>query len=146
MKASALVSALDDARVVEAIRAAESRTSGEVRVFVSRRRLRGASVLTRAQQEFIRRGIARTAQRNGVLIYLVPSDREFAVIGDEGVHARCGREFWEATAGVMQEHFRAGRFTEGLVAGVQRAGDLLAEHFPRRSDDRNELPDAVEKD
>lgn len=146
MKTNDLLSAIDDARVVEAIRAAEARTSGEIRVFVTKKRLKGKDVLARAREEFVRLGRGRTAERNGVLIFVVPSDQEFAVIGDEGVHGKCGGEFWEAMACAMQCHFRAGRFTEGLVAGVQQAGGLLAEHFPRGDDDRNELLDAVERD
>jgi putative membrane protein len=46
----------------------------------------------------------------------------------------------------MEDHFRATRFTEGLVLGIQKAGELLAKHFPRRPDDRNELPDRVAHD
>lgn len=146
MKADDFLAALDDAAVVEAIRAAESRTSGEIRVFVSRRRLRRTGVMQRAREEFVRLGLARTAERNGVLVYLVPHECEFAVIGDEGVHAKCGSGFWQAMTESMQDDFRAGRFTDGVVAGVRRAGDLLAEHFPRRHNDRNELRDTVERD
>jgi putative membrane protein len=46
----------------------------------------------------------------------------------------------------MASHFRESRFTEGIVQGVRKAGAILAEHFPRRSDDTNELPDRVERD
>ncbi|MGA0850352.1 MAG: hypothetical protein ACO3RX_10420, partial [Chthoniobacterales bacterium] len=69
-----------------------------------------------------------------------------AVIGDEAVHTKCGQGFWTETARMVEKEFSAGRFTEGLVAGIGRAADLLAEHFPRRPDDRNELPDAISRD
>jgi uncharacterized membrane protein len=46
----------------------------------------------------------------------------------------------------MQEHFRRGEFTEGVVHGVERVGDVLARHFPRVASDRNELPDEVTSD
>ena len=56
----------------------------------------------------------------------------FAVIGDEGVHAKCGDEFWRKLADAMSGYFRKGEFTPGIIHGVQKAGDLLAEHFPLR--------------
>lgn len=146
MKTKHFLRALDDARVVEAIAAAERTTAGELRVFVSRRKLRGADVCARARAEFGMLGMEGTRRRNAVLFYLVPCEQAFAVIGDEAVHAKCGQAFWEQTAKAMEADFAAGRFTEGLVAGIRRAGELLAEHFPRRADDRNEMPDGVARD
>jgi uncharacterized membrane protein len=88
----------------------------------------------------------KTRERNAVLIFLAPDTRKFAVIGDLGVHARCGDDFWQELARAMTAHFRKSEFTEGIVQGIKRAGELLAEHFPRRPDDGNELSDRVEHD
>jgi uncharacterized membrane protein len=99
-----------------------------------------------AQEQFTRLGMAQTRDRNGVLIYLAPRSQQFAVIGDSGVHARCGAAFWQELARSMSEHFRNGDFTTGIVQGISRAGELLGEHFPRRPDDHNELPDRVARD
>lgn len=126
-----------------AVRDAEARTSGEIRVFVARGKLRGEDADTVAHREFERLKMSETAQRNGVLFFVAPRSRRFAVVGDAGVHAKCGQVFWDETARALESSFREGKFTEGLVAGIAKAGDLLAEHFPRRGDDRNELPDAV---
>jgi uncharacterized membrane protein len=146
MKAHEFLAAVDDDRVLGAVRAAERGTSAEILVYVSRRGSGGKPVEVRAQEAFVRLGIGRTEGRSGVLVFVAPVDREFSVLGDEAVHAKCGRDFWEKTAAVMEGHFREGRFTEGLVAGVGRAGELLAVHFPRSGDDRNELPDGVAGD
>ncbi len=146
MKASEFLDLIDEAAVLAAVREAESRTSGEVRVFVSRRRLRGRDAGERAAAEFHRLDMDTTEDRNAVLFYVVPRDSAFAVIGDEAVHTKCGQGFWTETARMVEKEFSAGRFTEGLVAGIGRAADLLAEHFPRRPDDRNELPDAISRD
>jgi uncharacterized membrane protein len=43
----------------------------------------------------------------------------------------------------MSAHFRRGEFNAGLIDGLDRAGKILAQHFPHRPDDRNELPDRV---
>ncbi len=91
-------------------------------------------------------GMDGTRERNGVLIYVAPRIRRFRIIGDIGVHEKCGPEFWKEVAAAMEERFRRGEFTEGVIEGVERVGDVLARHFPRQSDDRNELPDKVTED
>jgi len=146
MKTDDFLAQIDEARVAEAVRAAERRTSGEVRVFVSRCPLRGRAADARAQEEFRRLDMVSTTERNGVLFYLVPADRAFAVVGDDAVHAKCGAAFWAELAGAMEQDFARSDFTAGLVAGIARAGELLAAHFPRHDDDRNELPDGIAHD
>jgi len=134
---------IDHPRVVAAIGEAERKTSGEIRVVLSRRKV--AEPVAEAQRQFERLGMTQTAARNGVLILLAPRSRTFAVIGDTGVHEKCGDLFWTELAAAMTEHFKRGDFTAGLVHGIERAGALLAEHFPRQADDRNELPDEIEE-
>lgn len=142
----AFLEKLDEGRIVRAIREAEARTSGEIRVFVTRRSLRAEDAAAVAHREFERLKMSETAERNGVLFFVAPRSRRFAVVGDESVHARCGQGYWDAAARAMEAAFRAGNFTEGLEAGIAEAGALLARHFPRRAGDRNELPDAVGSD
>jgi len=67
-------------------------------------------------------------------------------LGDEGVHQKCGAEFWEELSKTMRKHFRDGKFTDGIVETIERAGNLLREHYPRAPDDTNELPDSVAHD
>jgi uncharacterized membrane protein len=99
-------------------------------------------------RQFEALGMAGTAERLGVLIYVAPLSRNFAVVGDDGIHARCGTGFWQQVAGAMQRAFRAGRYSDAILTGIERVGSLLAEHFPRPegASDRNELPDAVSED
>jgi uncharacterized membrane protein len=130
--------------IVAAIRAAELRTSGELRVFISRQEVDDA--LPAAQKEFLRLEMQNTRERNGVLIFVAPRSCKFAVVGDAAVHQKCGDVFWQELAAVMGGHFRKSDFTNGIVHGVHKAGHLLAQYFPRRPDDRNELPDRVEQD
>ncbi|HWA87105.1 MAG TPA: TPM domain-containing protein, partial [Opitutus sp.] len=135
--------AIDQSRVVAAIGAAEKRTSGEIRVLLAKHK--AADPVETAKRHFERLGMTKTAARNGVLIFLAPASRNFAVIGDTGVHEKCGEGFWQELAKAMTEHFKRGDFTAGLVHGIERAGALLAEHFPRQKDDVNELPDEIEE-
>lgn len=143
MKTGAFERSVDQAQVVEAIAAAEARTSGEIRVVVSRDLC--DEPVARAREAFQRHGMTATRERNAVLIFIAPRSQRFAIVGDEGVHQRCGDTFWREVAEDVGHHFRQGDFTGGLVAAVHRVGEILAQHFPRRPDDVNELPDAVEE-
>ncbi len=124
---------IDHRRVLGAIRAAESRTSGEIRVTLARHQVEDP--VKAAQAYFNKMGMAKSAHRNGVLIFLSPPSRKFAVIGDKAVHEVCGDAFWASLAEAMSAHFRAGDLTAGLVHGIERAGEILAKSFPRTKDD-----------
>ncbi len=141
MKPKTFFSQLDHDRMVAAITTAEKETSGEIRVYVSHRNVtdpRAAAI-----HQFHKLGMHRTQRRNAVLIFVAPRSHTFFIVGDEAVHAQCGDAFWQQVAGEMQEHFRQGRFTDAIVHGIQTAGKLLAQHFPRGADDRAALPDSI---
>jgi len=144
MKAHDFISQLQREHIVAAIREAEKKTSGEIRVFITRKKV--SDPLAAAQEHFVTLGMAKTQERNGVLIFVAPRDHRFAVLGDTAVHARCGPEFWATLTAEMTGHFRRSDFTQGIVHAVAKAGDLLARHFPRRADDQNELPDEIGED
>jgi uncharacterized membrane protein len=98
-----------------------------------------------ADRAFARMGMARTRQRNAILFFIVPARRRFVVLGDEGIHAKVGQDFWDAVAAAVSERFRRGDFTGGLVHGVEVVGEQLARHFPFDPEtDVNELPDDVD--
>lgn len=139
----ALLRAIDVARIEDAIRQAERRTSGEIRVSVSG--FFWGDVRRVAERAFARLGMTATRDRNGVLFFIVPARRRFVVLGDEGLHARVGQEFWERVAAAVSGHLRDGDFTLGLVRGIEAVGGQLALHFPfDRATDTNELADQVD--
>ena len=133
--------------IARAIVAAEARTSAEIRVHmerrVPRRWFRAGDPLTRAHAGFRRLGMERTAERSGVLIYLAADDRKLAIIGDAGIHVHVGDDYWAGVRDRMVERLRAGEAWRAIVEAVQEVGSVLAEHFPRRPDDVNELSDEV---
>jgi uncharacterized membrane protein len=116
--------------IVAAIRDTEHKTSGRIHVSIIPNHIDDPVVA--AQVEFMRLGLKQSPERNGVLIFVAPRSHKFAVIGDEAVHAKCGDEFWRKLADAMSGYFRKGEFTPGIIHGVQKAGELLAEHFPRQ--------------
>ena len=134
----------DSDRIVAAIAAAEKTTSGEIRVHVTRRVPKDLE--ERAIRRFHLLGMTKTAERNGVLIYIAPRARQFRILGDTAIHEKCGEGFWKEVASAMEAHFRSGKLTEGVVAGIERVGEVLARHFPRAGKDRNELPDTITED
>jgi uncharacterized membrane protein len=116
-------------KIVAAIHDAEQKTSGEIRVFISHKHIEDP--VAAAQEEFMRTGMNKSHERNAVLIFVAPRSHKFAVIGDEAVHAKCGDEFWRKLADAMTKYFRKSEFNEGIIHGVRKAGELLAEHFPK---------------
>jgi uncharacterized membrane protein len=141
ISAEDLLSTGDLERVREAVRQAEARTSGEIRVHLDDTIVE--DVLDHAAFIFEELGMHRTQDRNGVLIYVSVAERRAAVIGDAGINAKLPGGYWNETLGVMLEQFKAGRYCEGLCMGVERLGEQLRTHFPRANDDRNELSDEV---
>ncbi len=136
-----LLSEQDEERVIATIRAAERRTSGEIRVHVERRC--AGDAIGAARRWFHRLGMAATADHNGILFYVAVEDRRFAIVGDSGIHAKVGDAFWNALRDAMSDAFAKGDSATGLNHAIEEAGSRLAEHFPRRGDDRNELPDKI---
>lgn len=143
MKTKEFLDALDDEQIAAAIAEAEKRTSGEIRVFVSESAVENP--MLDAQKQFVRLGMTKTAQRNGVLIFIAPKSQKFAVIGDEGVHQKCGQQFWEHITEGMIPLLKQHNFTDAVVYAVHEIGGALAKEFPPLPNDRNELPNRVER-
>jgi len=123
------VHGIDVARVEAAIRRAEERTSGEIRVAVSRFYFWG-DVRFAADGAFSRLHMQRTRHRNGVLIFVAPRRRQFVVLGDVGIHARAGEAAWAAIAEGMGAEIRRGDLTAGLERAIVEIGERLAQYFP----------------
>lgn len=136
------VPAIDEPRVVAAIAAAELRTSGEIRVVITRQPAHDP--VGEAQRHFARLGMNETAARNGILIFVAPASRTFALVGDKAVHERGAVAAWREIADTMSEQIKRAEFTAGLLLGIDRAAALLATQFPCHPNDGNELPDTVE--
>ena len=144
MKVRHFFSKVDSDRIVQAIARAEAGTSGEIRVHVTRHE--PENIEKRARERFEKLGMTRTADRNGVLLYIAPKARKFHILGDQGVHEKCGDDFWKTTAEEMSAAFRKGDFTAGLVGGIEKIGQVLKSHFPAGKRNKNELPNIIDED
>jgi uncharacterized membrane protein len=142
MRTKEFLSKLEHDRIVQAIRDAESKTSGEIRVYVQRGKL-DIDPLIVAQKKFQRLGMHKTRERNAVLIFVAPRAHKFAVVGDKAIHEKCGEQFWQHVVSAMRAHFQNEKFSRAIVEGIEEIGKLLAAHFSRTSANANELSDEI---
>ncbi len=142
MESKEFLSRLDHKRIAAAIASAEAKSSGEIRVYIQRGEIAG-DALPVAQQKFFEFGMEKTTHRNAVLIFVAPRAQKFAVVGDEGVHQKCGDQFWQRLITTMESHFKEQKFSEALLEAINSTGQLLERFFPREGRDRNELPNTI---
>jgi uncharacterized membrane protein len=128
--------------IVNAIRAAEKRTSGEIRVFIESR-CSFVDPVDRAVEVFFGLKMDKTEDRNGVVLYIAMKDQQLAVFGDKGIHEKVGTEFWNKEVNKMLSSFSRENYTDGIVQIVTEIGDALVSNFPYENEDRNELPDDI---
>lgn len=138
------LSPADEQEIIAAIRKAEQKTSGEIRVHIEAN-CPAKTVFERAEQLFFELKMNNTKLENGVLIYIAHEDHKFYIMGDRGIDQRVGQDFWDCTKNTMQAHFANQELKEGLIAGILQAGKQLKKFFPWQTDDINELPDEISK-
>jgi putative membrane protein len=86
---------------------------------------------------------ARTRAKTGILIYLSLDEHRAEIVADAAINDRVAPEVWGDAMAVLITGIRQGRAGEGMAAAVEKVGTVLAEHFPRSTDDTNELPDRL---
>ena len=129
--------------ILEAIRDAEKRTSGEIRVFIESR-CRFVDPIDRAKELFYKLKMDKTELQNAVLLYIALKDHQLSVYGDSGIHQKVGSEYWQKEVDMMLVAFSAEEMVKGISECVKDIGEALHEHFPFDSNtDKNELPDDI---
>jgi uncharacterized membrane protein len=130
-------------QIVDAIRTAESRTSGEIRVFVEHK-CKAIDPVERAEEIFFQLAMDKTIDRNAVLLYVAVKDRQLAIYGDKGIYQKIGKEYWDNLVGHILQHFNSKNFAAGISEYVHRIGEGLHNYFPYdKAFDQNELPDDI---
>ncbi len=107
------------------------------------RSIKRAQAHEAASREFLRRGITRTREKTGVLIYLALAEHHAEILADTGIADRIDAETWADIVADLTAAIGGGRMTEGLIEAIRRTGAILAEHAPPRLDDVDELPNKV---
>jgi putative membrane protein len=114
-----------------------------VRVALIPRAARHAVAHRVALEQFAVRGVANTADRTGILIFVSLSERYARIIADEGIAARVHQSEWQGAIDALIAHMRDGRIADGFVTAIEKCGDALARHFPRSETTRDELRDRI---
>ena len=131
--------------IEQAVRECEAHHAGEIRLVVETafdlpELWHDVPPRRRAWQLFGQLGVWDTEHNNGVLIYVLMADRVVEIVADRGIAGRIEQGEWRAVCARMEEHYRAGRFREGSVAGIEGIGVLLERHFPGAAPGGSELP------
>jgi putative membrane protein len=100
-------------------------------------------VRQQAMRIFYEKGLHRTRDGNGILIFISLLERKVWILGDRGINAVIPPERWVALASALSSGIRQGQLTEALAGVIAEMGDVLRQHFPSRHDDVNELPDLM---
>ncbi|CAM3578829.1 TPM domain-containing protein [Zobellia roscoffensis] len=142
-RVEAFLTAEEEQEIVEAIHLAEKNTSGEIRVHIEpHTRL---EPIERAKEVFLLLKMENTKEANGVLIYVAVNDRKFSIFGDSGINKVVPDNFWDTTKDAIQDQFEKGKFKQGIIDGILKAGEELQAHFPWQQGDKNELSNEVSK-
>jgi putative membrane protein len=114
-----------------------------LRLFLTPGNTKTRRVRRRALTVFKAAAERRTSGRTGILIYLSMAERRAEIIGDAAITSVTTPETWGEAMAVLLADVREGRVADGMVAAIGKIGAVLAEHFPRAPDDRNEIPDKL---
>ena len=134
-------------QIEAAVTESERRHAGEIRVAIESALepgevWRGKTPRARALEVFAALGVWDTEANNGVLIYVLLADHDVEIVADRGFNERVEAAEWAAVCEDIYAEFRAGRYPEGVVAGVHHVGRIIGAHFPHvpGQRDENELP------
>ena len=136
-----LISKTDETRLINAIQAAELKTSGEIRVHIEKACKTDA--LEECKKHFGKLNMQQTKDRNGILFYLAINSKSFAVWGDEGIHQKVNDEFWKSITDCAISYFKQNDYVSGIEKAVELCGEKLKLYFPIETDDKNELSNTI---
>jgi len=102
-----------------------------------------AEVEEKALVSFVEQGLHHTRDATGILILVSLFERRVYVLADRGINAQVPPGTWDEIVATVTAGIRRGETCAALCAAVERCGELLAGHFPRKADDTDELPNLI---
>ncbi len=127
---SALKSSKDRSPIVQAIAFAEKKTTGEIRVHITKH-LRDPDPMGRALALFDEYRMTQTTDRNAILIYVNIRLRKFSIIADEGIHRAVGQRYWDELAVNLKEDLLSTYFENAIALTIFTLGMTLEKYFPK---------------
>ena len=133
-------------RIEAAIKASEGAHRGEIRFVVEAALdlwplLKGITPRERALEVFSQLRVWDTQENSGILVYVQCIDHDIEIVADRGISAKVPQAEWDAICCRMEETFRARRYEQGVLRGIEEITALLIRHFPSRGINPDELPD-----
>lgn len=83
--------------------------------------------------------LRNTEDSTGILIYISLYEHQVKVVGDDGISAKLTHPDWQHICDAIIKDFKENNYTNGIVEGINLSGKLLAEHFPIKEGDIDEL-------
>lgn len=122
-------------RIAAAVQAGEATHLGEICFAVQSRLswldvLRGVDARRQAHGAFAHLRVWDTELNSGVLIYVLLAEHRIEVVADRGIAAKVAPGAWDAVCAVMRQHYLAGDWAGGSLAGVAAVNALLVRHLP----------------
>lgn len=142
-KIESFLTTQEEQQLIDAIKIAENKTSGEIRVHIEKNT--NKPPLERALEVFKFLKMDQTKLRNGVLFYIAVNSKKFAILGDEGINKVVPENFWNNEKELVITHFKKGDYVTGLELAIIEVGKKLKAFFPYEDDDINELSDQISK-
>jgi uncharacterized membrane protein len=130
------------AEILQHIKLAEEKTSGEIRIFIESR-CKWVDTLRRAEEVFLQLKMSKTENHNAVLIYIAFKDREFALYGDSNCVQEFPSAFWKKTAKQLSTLFFKQQYKQGIISTILEIEQQLTTYFPSKGGRKNELPDEI---
>ncbi len=108
------------------------------------KKIRNQKVTERATRYFMESGVYNTKDRTGILIFISIMERRVELLADSGINEKIPAEKWQNIVDNIIKGIKQKEVVVHLTKSINECGNLLAEHFPIQSDDKNELTDNIE--
>ncbi len=105
-----------------------------VRRFLTPSSIKAHRVKKAATIQYLATGMARAADRTGVVVFASFRDRRVEVVADDAIHRAVGEPVWDEAVVAVKDGMARGAAGEGFVRAVQVCGAALALHYPARGE------------
>jgi putative membrane protein len=112
------------------------------RLFLSSERITEA-VHMHSLAAFTGHGLHHTKDHTGILLFVSLLEHRVVVLADRGVNEKVEAGSWDEVVRIMTEGLRARDACGAFCKAIERCGEILARHFPRSPDDKDELADKL---
>jgi putative membrane protein len=93
----------------------------------------------RSLAAFTAHGLHHTREHTGILILVSLLEHRVEVLADRGINEKVSPGTWDEIVQIVTAGLRSGTACDSFCKAIQRCGEILAQHFPRSPNDKDEL-------